>query len=99
MKNDTIENFCIFKDFPHHKLIFPIIETNGEDLPCSCVVLWLTKYRKYYTGLYSNDINSDSVNHCHDSSLENRYNACNFEQKLNDCKLISEKNLIIETKI
>lgn len=92
LKNDTIEQFCIFKDFPHEKLVFPIIETNGEDLPCSCVVIWLIKYRKYYNGSYSNDMNSDSVSHCYDSLFDQNYNACNFEQKLNDCELLSEKN-------
>ena len=34
------EDLCLFKDFPHNNLVYPIIE-GGKKLKCTCTLLWL----------------------------------------------------------
>ena len=45
------EDFCLFEHFPHNHLVLPVI-ISGVKLECTCTVLWLIQYSKYY---YSND--------------------------------------------
>ena len=45
------EDICLFREFPHQKLVLPII-TFGKSLPtdikCSCSLIWLLKYTERY---------------------------------------------------
>ena len=40
----TEEDFCLFKDFPHSKLVVPKINTK-PNLECTCTLLYLLKYK------------------------------------------------------
>jgi hypothetical protein len=44
------EDFCLFKDFPHDHLVYPII-IPGQKINCSCTIIWLLKYYYFYTDL------------------------------------------------
>ena len=41
------EDFCLFRDFPHSRLVYPIIEP-GKEIECTCTLLWLQKYSQFY---------------------------------------------------
>jgi hypothetical protein len=78
-------DFCLFKNFPHSKLVFPIIKTK-KDLSCTCTLLWLIKNYK----LILNDIDiisTPSVKSClNNISMES---MCDFEQKISKCNNIN----------
>ena len=50
-------DFCIFKDFPHSRLIAPVISVANRDMACSCTLVWLHKYwaRYHSSNLEYND--------------------------------------------
>ena len=41
------EDFCLFRDFPHEKLVYPLIDP-GYKINCSCTVIWLIQYTQLY---------------------------------------------------
>jgi hypothetical protein len=41
-----VEDFCLFKDIPHEKLVFPIL--NAQVTQCSCQMWWLIKNADFY---------------------------------------------------
>ncbi len=86
----TNEDFCLFKNFPHSNLVFPIINTR-RILNCSCTVIWLLKE-------WQNAENSvqltHSVQRCFDN-FEIRFKNCKFKHKINVCLKKSTNNKII----
>jgi hypothetical protein len=84
------EDFCIFAEFPHEKLIFPFLDSKLKQ--CSSTILWLTKY--YY--LYADNKQANLTNEYYESLKElcilnnnnnnNRTDAW-FENKIKNCKL------------
>jgi len=75
------EDFCIFKNFPHSKLVVPKISTK-PDLDCSCTLLWLIQYKS----LYQEDLDTPSVVKClNDPSFDQLVNSCNFELRIKSC--------------
>jgi len=47
------EDLCLFKDFPHERLVVPMI-VPGKKLNCTCSLLWLQLYAKTYSFLKVN---------------------------------------------
>jgi hypothetical protein len=37
------EDFCLFRRFPHAKIVYPILDP-GEPVACTCTVLWLLQH-------------------------------------------------------
>lgn len=75
------EDFCLFKDFPHHKMLFFQIDTAAE-LPCTCTLYWLHKHKQYKNFDYP----LGSARKCFATNLfSSSIEACNFEQRLAEC--------------
>jgi hypothetical protein len=79
------EDICLFKDFPHDRLVFPLISTSST-IECTCTILWLLKYRKYALNADVTDlINEDSVSNCLDENFEVLLRKCDLPGKLAKC--------------
>ena len=77
------QDFCLFYNFPHDQLVFPIVKTRA-DLECSCTLLWLVQYWKYYKN--SQEMNTTSVRKClSEPNLDQLVKDCNFWDKLLAC--------------
>lgn len=79
------EDFCLFKNFPHEKLVFPIIHSR-ESLNCSCTLLWLLKNSANYSDQV--EIMTLSVRNCtsnETSSWEDLMSNCEFENRVSEC--------------
>jgi hypothetical protein len=93
------EDLCLFKDFPHHRLVYPTILT-GKLIPCSCTLIWLIQYSKFYLyknftyyqkGIWTfliNDPNSKKVIHCllDTNNFTQEIAKCNFEISFENCE-------------
>lgn len=44
------QDFCLFQHFPHHHLVYPMIMP-GEEIECTCTLVWLLKYSELYHGI------------------------------------------------
>jgi hypothetical protein len=44
------EDICLFKDFPHDHLVYPMI-VPGKKINCSCTIIWLLGYHFLYVGI------------------------------------------------
>ena len=47
------EDLCLFKEFPHERLVVPMI-VPGKKLNCTCTLLWLQMYAQTYSLLKVN---------------------------------------------
>ena len=85
------EDFCVFKDFPHEKLIYPSIIFAENELQCSCTIFWLIQYSSLYmnvnfthynTYIYSNypdEFNTSSARNClYNFDLKHEIKKCDF---------------------
>jgi len=93
------QDLCLFKDFPHHRLVYPTILT-GKLIPCSCTLIWMIQYSKFYLyknytyyrkGLWTliiNDSKSDKTVHCLSgtSNFSLEIDKCNFETNFKNCE-------------
>jgi hypothetical protein len=43
------EDVCLFKEFPHERLVFPLI-VSGKQLNCTCTLMWLQSNSQIYEG-------------------------------------------------
>ena len=90
------KDFCIFKDFPHDQLVFPIINTT-PNLACTCSLLWVIQYSPYYKN--QAEIQTPSVKEClNDANFQQMVDACNFEERINECNKCSfnETNSLLD---
>ena len=85
------EDLCLFKDFPHSKLVVPIIQTKSN-LDCSCTLLWLLKYKSIYDinlsgeKATSNPMYTDSTTKClNDPNFDKLVVNCQFDINLKQC--------------
>ena len=51
-------DLCLFKSFPHRRLIYPILEP-PKKIKCTCTVIWLIHFSEFYltpdyTAFYEN---------------------------------------------
>jgi hypothetical protein len=93
------EDLCLFKNFPHQNLVYPIL-IPGKVIECSCTLKWLKLYRNLYSDI--KDTSDYDINY--DENLLNKpyyeykfcletfdWLKCNISQRLNDCKLQNTK--------
>ena len=84
------KDFCLFKDFPHNKLVMPIIKTK-QNLECSCTLMWLLKYKSIYEVNGVNPMETDSTLNCLASpNFDQLIKDCDFNAKLAECNGSSE---------
>ncbi|CAF0845743.1 unnamed protein product [Brachionus calyciflorus] len=84
-------DFCLFKDFPHTDLVFPIIEAPFR-LNCSCTLIWLILnwelrdiLNTKQTFSYSNrTMKTQATEKCF-QDFELRIKLCNFDNLLKKC--------------
>lgn len=85
------EDFCIYKDFPFRKLVFPIIYERSILIDgCSCTALWLIQdkifLKKYFDFsqdtmyFFEGDTQTIPENCLHNSS-----NNCNYSSMISNC--------------
>ena len=48
------EDICLFKTFPHKRLIIPIIILGKLEAECSCSLIWLLQYSTYFINTNTN---------------------------------------------
>ena len=90
------EDFCLFKHFPHHHLVYPLIFT-GVKLECTCTIMWLIQNLEFYIDRIESsdyvvvsfyDSYEDFYNHttraCY-YSYQNDINQCNFTERFAYC--------------
>ena len=84
------EDFCLFSNFPHDKLIYPLIQP-GSDINCSCTILFLIRYVQNFAGIdqwivkKSKMVYDTSPNFYCIKKLD-LLKKCNFEKRLISCK-------------
>jgi hypothetical protein len=94
-------DWCLFKDFPHHRLVYATIFTGKKLLQCSCTLIWMIQYSKFYLyknfslyrkGLWTlsiaNDSKSVKVIHCllDTNNFTLEIDKCNFGSYLKNCE-------------
>jgi len=88
------EDFCIYKDYPFHQLVFSLQLCLSYQLEkirilnsqLSCTYLWLTQYAKVYLTLLSNDSDSyESLLMILESDSYKNISKCNFSKRLDIC--------------
>jgi len=95
------EDLCLFKYFPHERLVFPLL-VPGKRLECTCTLYWLQKSLH----LYENEIKmtSDYNMNYNDETFEKTFLFCNssfnssecrFEKIFNLCKILSKEEEFI----
>jgi hypothetical protein len=68
---------CLFRNFPHNKLVFPFLLYSNTSLPCTCTIYWLYRYLPKYQNLYN--LNQDIMPyHCFNKT--NWDGQCKFDQ-------------------
>ena len=73
-------DICLFKNFPHNKLVFPFLLYTNESFPCTCTVYWLYKYVNKYQSIYN--LNQDVVPyHCFKNA---KWDKCDFQGLFNE---------------
>jgi hypothetical protein len=79
------EDLCLFRKFPHEKLVYPTVSSK-EKLECSCTVIWLLRYSKFYRNRLR--LETQSIRHC----LQNEFlfnetlKKCNIDERIQTCK-------------
>ncbi|CAF1004207.1 unnamed protein product [Brachionus calyciflorus] len=68
------KDVCLFKNFPHNKLVFPFLLFSKPDLPCTCTIYWLYKYFSKYQDIYNLNQNIAPY-HCF---RESNWDKCQF---------------------
>ena len=87
------EDICLFVNFPHEKLVYPIIDP-GSEIKCSCTILWLIQYSFKYVyeltdrnySIFDYHLYNVPLSYCllrHDYAILVR--TCEFEKKIQKC--------------
>ena len=93
--NYSDDNFCLFKDFPHRSMVYPVILDENE-MPCTCLIIWLIQYR------YRLDVSpemfeaikSDSVHKCYNEDFSSSIKSCDFNEKIKNCANNNSNNTL-----
>ena len=75
------EDLCLFKEFPHQQLVFPLI-ASVDPIPCTCTIFWLVQYAEIYKK-YDNRFYEDLHERLHVNVCQEM--QCNFTQRLAKC--------------
>ena len=91
------EDLCLFKDFPHQRLVYPAIYLEGPNFKCSCTVIWLIQYSHIYLNrdysYYDNDVlliynmfrNFTAKNCLMSHDLKTKIKSCEFKRRFEAC--------------
>ena len=83
------KDLCLFKDFPHQRLVAPKINTK-PDLECTCSLLWLLKYKYVYQIATLNELSTPSTSNClNKANFDELIENCNFKVKLEECDALT----------
>ena len=84
-------DLCLFKRFPHRRLIYPILETPAR-IKCTCTFIWLIHFSEFYltpdyTSFYENvKVPLKYVQHCLSTKNMSDYiKDCNFVDRFKSC--------------
>ena len=84
------EDFCLFKHFPHSRLVFPVLKSD-KSLKCSCTIIWLIKNWSKF-GIQNDLYYTKATAHCFEplmlnsQSFEDLVYDCHFDTKLQHCE-------------
>ena len=94
------EDFCVFKNFPHEKLVYPSIVFAEDEFKCTCSLYYLIQYYKFYLndnlnhydipfyGSYTEEFFKSPARNCLKTvNLKNEIEKCNFQERLGKCNL------------
>ena len=84
------EDFCLFSNFPHEKLVYPLIQPGKNVLiNCSCTLLYLIKYHNFYfyidkiiNEMYPDGVDDLANVYCKYELLDHK---CDFSSRLTIC--------------
>ena len=83
------DDLCKFYYFPHHKLVYPLIQLNPNEAPaeCTCTLMWLLSRWQMYPGDKNELITLGTQNCLRVTSEEfaNKLNSCQLETKFRSC--------------
>lgn len=84
-------DFCKFKDFPHSRLVFPIIQSSKK-LNCTCTIIWLLQFYKYS----NKDMRTATVELCFNgvTIFELLVIGCRFSERLQNCSALAKSNFL-----
>jgi hypothetical protein len=90
------EDICLFKDFPHSHLVFPLVYPDKK-LECTCTLAWLHLYAFYLKSNFLNEVYSVSgeenqTNIYSDCNQNFAKNLCNFDEIFLKCNIKSFKH-------
>ncbi|CAF0715157.1 unnamed protein product [Brachionus calyciflorus] len=92
----TDQVFCLFKNFPHSRLILPVFKKQ-QISNCSCTVLWLVGYNLYILDRKEYPIYEFCT--YNKTYLKVLVKKCDFEKRLNLCSLPSREIRLVESQI
>ena len=77
---DDERDICLFRNFPHNKLVFPfLLFSEPNNLKCTCTIYWLYKYFYKYQIIYNlNQLNVPF--HCFQQA---QWDRCQFDVLFN----------------
>jgi hypothetical protein len=80
------EDLCLFKEFPHERLVYPLI-VPGKQLECTCTLLWLqSNITKYIDEIkLTKDYNLNYQEEYVESSFKNVFLYCNESFNVSHC--------------
>ena len=81
------EDLCLFKYFPHDRLVYPILNP-GKHLECTCTLKWLQLYSFIYTFKINISNYDDNYQyHIFPTLLNGTFMFCNDSNDLMNCDL------------
>jgi len=97
------EDFCLFKEYPHNRLVIPILKPNSKSI-CSCTELFLIQYSEKYSSflnyldekivfndyMYQYEVKVEKnlkLHKCFNESFDLMISKCNFQKRLENCKI------------
>lgn len=91
-------DICLFKDFPFERSVYPSLFLGKTQLECSCTLIWLIQYTRYYLNFdYTDYLDAQTISHLDLSQantpkhclgrqkLSTSFRACQFQVKFNKC--------------
>jgi hypothetical protein len=96
------EDICLFKNFPHKKMVVPVIELAETVKECSCTLLWLLQYSSRFKNVnevyYMDNLDAEygtrnliAKNFCLErKNFSASFAACNFTRKFENCLSTNE---------
>ena len=94
------EDLCLFKDYPHRHLVYPVIYP-GKKINCSCTLKWIHAYNYLYQNLTNYNLSDyyTLVEDKHVYTLSSAHKYCKDEFKQLKCDLENRLKLCNMTSI